>query len=146
MRYRMLIPSRETGKKRSTITNYMRLLKLDPIVQTGIRDGFISMGHGRALINCASPELQIKFYKAIVKKGLSVRATEDLVRNTKKTSSTTTINYQPAYIKQAAEDLEKLFETPVSVSANSQGKGQLKIGFDSQEKLHHILNQIKSGD
>ena len=50
------------GKKRSTITNYMRLLKLDPIVQTGIRDGFISMGHGRALINCASPELQIKFY------------------------------------------------------------------------------------
>lgn len=90
----------------------MRLLKLDPIVQTGIRDGFISMGHGRALINCASPELQIKFYKAIVKKGLSVRATEDLVRNEKNSTSSTTSNYQPAYIKQAAEDLERFFETP----------------------------------
>ena len=137
--------STRVGKKRSTITNYMRLLKLDPIVQTGIRDGFISMGHGRALINCASPELQIKFYKAIVKKGLSVRATEDLVRNEKNSTSSTTSNYQPAYIKQAAEDLERFFETPVSVSANSLGKGQLKIGFDSQEKLQHILNQIKSG-
>ena len=52
---------------------------------------------------------------------------------------------QPAYIKQATEDLERFFETPVSVSANSLGKGQLKIGFDSQEKLQHILNQIKSG-
>ena len=135
--------STRVGKKRSTITNYIRLLKLDPIVQTGIRDGFISMGHGRALINCESTDLQIKLYKAIVKKGLSVRATENLVRNAKKPNSSSTSNYQPIYIKQAADDLEQLFETPVFVTANGQGKGELKIRFDSQEKLQHILNRIK---
>ncbi|MEK9566591.1 MAG: ParB/RepB/Spo0J family partition protein [Flavobacteriaceae bacterium] len=135
--------STRVGKKRSTITNYMRLLKLDPIIQTGIRDSFISMGHGRALINIESPTEQIKLYKTIVKKGLSVRETEALVRNTKKPKSTPTSTYQPAYIQQAAEELNTLFNAPVSVNANSQGQGQLKIRFESQEQLQHILNKIK---
>jgi ParB family chromosome partitioning protein len=135
--------SSRVGKKRSTITNYMRLLKLDPIIQTGIRDSFITMGHGRALINIDVPSDQIKLYKTIVKKGLSVRETEALVRKSKVPKQISKTPYQTAYVLQAADDLEKLFDTPVSVNANSLGQGQLKISFESQEKLQNILNKIK---
>ena len=135
--------SERVGKKRSTITNYIRLLKLDPIIQTGIRDGFVSMGHGRALVNVDNIQTQLDLYKLIVKKGLSVRATEILVRNTKNPKTYKGTSYKPAFIKQAAHDLEILFKTPVSVSANSEGKGMLKISFDSQKKLQHILNKVK---
>ena len=135
--------SERVGKKRSTITNYIRLLKLDPIIQTGIRDGFVSMGHGRALVNVDNIQTQLDLYKLIVKKGLSVRATEILVRNTKNPKTYKGTSYKPAFIKQAAHDLEILFETPVSVSTNSEGKGVLKISFDSQKKLQYILNKVK---
>jgi ParB family chromosome partitioning protein len=136
--------SERVGKKRTTITNYMRLLKLDPIIQTGIRDQFISMGHGRALVNVDDPGAQIELYKQIVKKGLSVRAVESLVRKLKHPKGKTS-NYESPFVKQAAEELQALFNTSVSVSANDQGKGVLKINFESQEQLQHILNKIKSG-
>ncbi len=135
--------SDRVGKKRSTITNYMRLLKLDPIIQTGIRDGFVTMGHGRALVNVEDVKTQLDLYKQIVKKGLSVRATETLVRNAKNSSATTTTNYQPPFISQAASELETLFETSVTATANSQGKGVIKISFESQEQLQRILNKVK---
>ena len=134
--------SERVGKKRSTITNYMRLLKLDPIVQTGIRDQFISMGHGRALVNVEDQKKQLDLYKQIVKKGLSVRAVESLVRDFKN-PKTKTSPYASPFVKQAATELENIFKTDVSVTANDQGKGVLKISFDSQEKLQHILNKIK---
>lgn len=133
--------SERVGKKRSTITNYIRLLKLDPIVQTGIRDNFITMGHGRALINVEDTKLQLELYKKIVKKGLSVRSVETLVRSLKN-PKTNTSTYAAPFIKQAAKDLERIFDTPVSVTANDAGKGHLKIIFESQEKLQHILNKI----
>lgn len=135
--------SDRVGKKRSTITNYMRLLKLDPIIQTGIRDGFVTMGHGRALVNVEDVKTQLDLYKQIVKKGLSVRVTETLVRNAKNSSATTTTNYQPPFISQAASELETLFETSVTATANSQGKGVIKISFESQEQLQRILNKVK---
>ncbi|MDC1012620.1 ParB/RepB/Spo0J family partition protein [Flavobacteriaceae bacterium] len=135
--------SERVGKKRSTITNYMRLLKLDPIIQTGIRDQFITMGHGRALVNVEDPKTQLDLYKQIVKKGLSVRAVEVLVRQLKNPKVSPS-SYASPFIKEAAADLETFFETPVTVAANDQGKGVLKIAFDSQEKLQHILNKIKS--
>ena len=135
--------SERVGKKRSTITNYMRLLKLDPIIQTGIRDGFVTMGHGRALVNVDNVQTQLDLYKLIVKKGLSVRATEILVKNTKNPKTYKGYSYKPPFVKQAANDLEILFETPVSVSTNNEGKGVLKISFDSQKKLQYILNIVK---
>ena len=135
--------SDRVGKKRSTITNYMRLLKLDPIIQTGIRDGFVTMGHGRTLVNVEDVKTQLDLYKQIVKKGLSVRATETLVRNSKNSSATTTTNYQPPFVSQAASELETLFKTPVTATANSQGKGVIKISFESQEQLQRILNKVK---
>ena len=135
--------SKRVGKKRSTITNYMRLLKLDPIIQTGIRDKFITMGHGRALVNVEDPKTQLDLYKQIVKKGLSVRTVEVLVRQLKNPKVSPS-SYASPFIKETAADLETFFETPVTVAANDQGKGVLKIAFDSQEKLQHILNKIKS--
>ena len=138
--------SNRIGKKRSTITNYIRLLKLDPIIQTGIRDSFISMGHGRALINITFPKEQIKIYKIIVKKRLSVRQTEALVRKLKIPKTAKSKIYQPAYVEQAANELEAIFDTSVSVTSNGEGQGQLKINFESQEKLQHILNKIKGED
>ena len=135
--------SERVGKKRSTIANYMRLLKLDPIIQTGIRDQFITMGHGRALVNIEDSKLQLDLYKQIVKKGLSVRAIETLVKSFKNTKTNITNSYSSPFIKQAAEELEIIFDTSVSVTSNNQGKGVLKITFESQEKLQHIINKIK---
>ena len=134
--------SSRVGKKRSTITNYIRLLKLDPIIQTGIRDNFISMGHGRALVNVENNKEQIELYKKIVKKSLSVREVEKLVQALKSKTLKNTI-YSSPFISQTALDLEKFFETPVKVISNSEGKGFLKINFESQEKLQHILNKVK---
>ena len=130
------------GKKRSTIANYIRLLKLDPIIQTGIRDKFVSMGHGRALINISDLNVQVKLYKKIIKKGLSVRQVEKLVQEIKNPNEKS-YNYSSPFLKQSAIELEEIFETSVSVISNDNGKGYLKILFDSQEKLQDILNKIK---
>ena len=130
------------GKKRSTIANYIRLLKLDPIIQTGIRDKFVSMGHGRALINISDLSLQVKLYKKIIKKGLSVRQVEKLVQEIKNPNEKS-YNYSSPFLKQSAIELEEIFETSVSVISNDNGKVYMKILFDSQEKLQDILNKIK---
>ena len=130
------------GKKRSTIANYIRLLKLDPIIQTGIRDKFVSMGHGRALINISDLSVQVKLYKKIIKKGLSVRQVEKLVQEIKNPNEKS-YNYSSPFLKQSAIELEEIFETSVSVISNDNGKGYMKILFDSQEKLQDILNKIK---
>ena len=91
--------SQRVGKKRSTIANYLRLLKLDPLVQTGMRDGFISMGHGRAIVNISSFADQITLYKDIISNKLSVRETEKLVRehSTPKPVKTTKQKVLPNY-------------------------------------------------
>ena len=81
------IISKLVGKDRSTISNYVRLLKLDPIIQSGIRDGFLSMGHGRALINIDDKKLQIEIYEQIISSKLSVRQTEKIVRGNKNLTS-----------------------------------------------------------
>ena len=130
------------GKKRSTIANYIRLLKLDPIIQTGIRDKFVSMGHGRALINISDLSVQVKLYKKIIKKGLSVRQVEKLVQEIKNPNEKS-YAYSSPFLKQSAIELEEIFETSVSVISNDNGKGYVKILFDSQEKLQDILNKIK---
>ena len=75
--------TRLVGKNRSTISNYIRLLKLDPIIQSGIRDGFLSMGHGRALINIDDKKVQLDIYEQIIASKLSVRQTENIVRGNK---------------------------------------------------------------
>ena len=135
--------SERVGKKRSTISNYVRLLKLDPIIQSGMRDGFLSMGHGRALINIENQVLQLEIYEKIIRKGLSVRATEALVKQAKGAIHDPQQHYRPPFYNQVSETLENFLETNVTVKSNAAGKGNIAHAFDSQEKLQHILNKIR---
>ncbi len=138
--------SDRVGKNRSTIANYLRLLRLDPIIQTGMRDGFISMGHGRALINIEDLGDQLNIYEKIITENLSVRATEALVRNIKSpTPQKTSIKkVEPTYIKSAKKQLSELLESKVSVNVNETGKGQLIVPFKNKKDFLRILNLLKS--
>ena len=97
--------SNRIGKKRSTITNYLRLLKLDPIIQSGIRDGFLSMAHGRELAGIEKRKIQLEVYQKILSKGLSVRKTEDLIKKIKNTKKQS-ITIQPDFISDGEKYLE----------------------------------------
>ena len=139
--------SERVGKKRSTVANYIRLLKLDPIVQTGMRDGFLSMGHGRALINVEESEKQLEIYEKIIARTLSVRETELLVQKSKKTQSAGTSNaLKPLFYDDAANELKGYFNTTVTIKGNNKGKGHIQIPFDSKEDLNYIIKKIKSED
>jgi ParB family chromosome partitioning protein len=138
--------SDRVGKNRSTIANYLRLLKLDPIIQTGMRDGFISMGHGRALINVENPEVQLDIYERILRQNLSVRETESLVRGLKAPSTPSASPKKqslPPYLKRTGEQLEKLLDASVKIKAGANKGGQLIIPFKSEEELKQIVKRIK---
>ena len=139
--------SERVGKKRSTITNYLRLLKLDPIVQTGIRDGILSMGHGRALINIEDSEIQLEFYELILKDGLSVRQVEELVKNYKNGVPTQNIkpekSIMPESIVNTTKELSEHFGNKVDIKIAKNGKGKLVINFHSEADLERIKNLIQ---
>ena len=136
--------STRVGKKRSTVTNYLRLLKLDPILQTGMRDGFISMGHGRAMINVENTEDQLAIYERILSEKLSVRQTEDLVKNLKSTTIAKTKKKQiPPYIKTSIKDISEYFGHKIDVSVSANGKGKISIPFHSEEDFNRIKNLLK---
>lgn len=137
--------STRVGKKRSTITNYLRLLKLDPIIQTGMRDGFISMGHGRALVNIDNTENQIKIYQRVVKDKLSVRATEDLVRQyNQKGTTPQKPKTEPKGFKNEQKQISKFFGTKVNIKVNQKGNGRIIIPFASEEDLNRIHDLLKN--
>ena len=135
--------SNKLGKKRSTISNYIRLLRLDPVIQTGIRDGFLSMGHGRSIINIEDKNVQLKVYKEIIKKELSVRKTETLVRKIKedktpKKDSKITTNF----IKEE-EYISKIIGSKVQIISSGDNKGVLKIHFNSKSELLKLKKIFK---
>ena len=132
------------GKKRSTVTNYLRLLKLDPILQTGMRDGFISMGHGRAMINVDDSEDQLAIYEKILREKLSVRQTEDLVKNLKSgTTAKPKKKMVPAFVKNSLKDINEYFGHKVDVTLSANGKGKISIPFHSEEDFNRIKNLLK---
>ena len=136
--------STRVGKKRSTVTNYLRLLKLDPILQTGMRDGFISMGHGRAMINVENTEDQLAIYEKILREKLSVRQTEDLVKSLKSTTVAKPKKKQvPAFIKSSIKDISEYFGHKIDVSVSTNGKGKISIPFHSEEDFNRIKNLLK---
>ncbi|MDG2150967.1 MAG: ParB/RepB/Spo0J family partition protein [Polaribacter sp.] len=136
--------SSRVGKKRSTITNYLRLLKLDPILQTGMRDGFISMGHGRAMINVENTEDQLGIYEKILKEKLSVRQTEDLVKKLKSGTTTKPNKKQiPSYVKKSIAGISQYFGRKIDVKISTNGKGKILIPFHSEEDLNRIKNLLK---
>ncbi|RZK05031.1 MAG: ParB/RepB/Spo0J family partition protein [Flavobacterium sp.] len=139
--------SERVGKKRSTIANYLRLLRLDPIIQTGIRDGFISMGHGRAIINIEDLDAQTDIYQKIVSQNLSVRETETLVKNYHES-----LKPKPASkAKSTSFDIDEeekkaitgYFGAKVDVKVAGNGKGKITIPFHSEEDFKRIIKLIK---
>jgi ParB family chromosome partitioning protein len=136
--------SDRVGKKRSTITNYLRLLKLHPIIQTGMRDGFISMGHGRALINIEKKKDQIAIYEKVVSDGLSVRETERMVKEFKEptsasgTSSTKSKKEVPSFVSDGITAIKERLATKVDITASKNGKGKIVIPFHSEEEFKRI--------
>lgn len=144
--------SEKVGKKRSTIANYLRLLKLDPIIQTGMRDGFITMGHGRALISVENLDVQSDMYHKIVLQNLSVRETENLVKqyqdNILTGSSAQNASKKPLQTNafDVSDEQQKTFETflgtKIELKIGSNGKGKLMIPFKNQDDLQRLMKLI----
>ncbi len=133
--------SKKLGKDRSTITNYIRLLKLDPIIQSGIRDKFISMGHGRAIINIASHEKQLFIYEQILKNNLSVRQTEIKVRELDKPKSVTKNLEIDKYIKDQIQKTQSNTKSNINLKKN-KNKFILSFIFKSKRELIQILKKL----
>ncbi|MGK6351833.1 ParB/RepB/Spo0J family partition protein [Parapedobacter sp. DT-150] len=135
------------SKNRSTVTNYLRLLKLPPVIQAAIRDGQLSMGHARALINVAEIDKLLYIFREIVKKGLSVRKTEELVRDMQQHASqqakrekTAPLSFQ---YQKVEDDLASKFATRVKLKvAGKKGTGAIEIPFHSEEDLNRILELL----
>ena len=138
--------SERVGKKRSTIANYIRLLKLDPIIQTGIRDGFLSMGHGRAIINIEETDKQIEIYEKIISKKLSVRQTEKIVNKLKNEiiSPSHINNVMSDFSDEIAKEIQTQLSTTIQVKINDKGTGNIKIFFNSKNELISITKKIKN--
>lgn len=134
------------GKKRSTVTNYLRLLKLDPIIQTGMRDGFVSMGHGRAIINLDNSLKQLEVYEQILKEGLSVRQTEALVSEMKQLKAPKVKPTTPEFVSNNEQAFNRFFGQKVAIVANNKGKGKISIPFGSEKEFNQIKAILNLGE
>lgn len=135
------------GKDRSTVANFIRLLKLPPDIQLAVRNNELSMGHARALINVDTVDQQLFIFKEIRNKGLSVRQTETLVRNLYKQTGAvkkTAKSQQPAAFKRIEDKLASHFSTRVKIKNSRNGSGQILIDYYSQEELNKILRQMNA--
>ena len=133
------------GKDRSTVTNYIRLLKLPPDIQVAVRSGELSMGHARALINVDTVDKQLFIFNEIKNKGLSVRQTEALVRNLYKQSGgvkKTAKSSMPQGFQKIEDKLASHFSTRVKLKHGRNGSGQINIEYYSLDELNNILRQM----
>lgn len=142
--------SDRVGKKRATVANYLRLLKLPAEIQLGLTKKEIDMGHARALINVQDPTKMIKLYEEVVAKGYSVRKVEELVRQLNEEGGVSSQGKKPedpelqkAY-SQIADRLSNIFGAKVKVDRNEKGKGKISLVFSSDEELENILMVIDS--
>ncbi|OEK05183.1 ParB/RepB/Spo0J family partition protein [Roseivirga misakiensis] len=137
------------GKNRTTVNNYLRLLRLPPDIQAGIRDKKISMGHARAIVNVEDIDKQLHIFKKAVNEELSVRKVEQLVRDlmsgkdAKPASSKKSSSQHRSYeVQQVQQKLSSHFGTRVGLKADGQFRGEIKIPFVSTEDLNRILEII----
>ncbi|MDR0431435.1 MAG: ParB/RepB/Spo0J family partition protein [Tannerellaceae bacterium] len=142
--------SERVGKKRTTITNYLRLLKLPAEIQMSLKDKKIDMGHARALIPVEDPEVQLALYEQIMSEGLSVRMVEDMVRRVaagedisqKKEESSAKGARKPMLpdeYKMLKDHLSRFFNTKIQFTYNENGKGKISIPFTSEEDLERLI-------
>ena len=132
------------GKNRTTVSNYLRLLKLPPVIQASIRDGKISMGHARALISVEEEAKQLFIHQEILDKGLSVRKVEELVRSinhvqVKPKTAPVAVSFE---YQKLQKDLASKFATKVKLKVNDNGKGAIEIPFVSNDDLNRILELL----
>lgn len=132
------------GKKRSTVSNFLGLLKLPPQIQQGLKDKMISMGHAKALNSIQDYALQISVYNEVIKRQLSVRMTEDFVRNLNKPESKsnngTTAAKLPHEYLAVQDRISSALESKVNLKLKSKGKGQIVINFTSDNELNRLLD------
>lgn len=142
--------SERVGKKRATIANYLRLLKLPAEIQVGLKDKKIDMGHARALIPVEDPEVQLALYEQILAEGLSVRNVEDLVRGIaegvmpEKSGKPSADRKQmlPQEFNMLKDHLSQFFHTKVQLACNEKGKGKITIPFASEEELEKLISLL----
>ncbi|WP_183563409.1 ParB/RepB/Spo0J family partition protein [Mucilaginibacter sp. SP1R1] len=133
------------SKNRSTVTNYLRLLKLPPSIQASIRDGELTMGHAKALITIEDPAKQLFIHQHIIQQGLSVRKVEELVREMQKTpvkkegKQPEPVSYQ---LQKIQDDLASKFSSRVTLKVGSRGNGVIEIPFLSEDDLGRILEML----
>jgi len=142
--------SSRVGKKRSTIANYLRLLKLPAVIQKALRNKEISMGHARALINIDEPDVQEMIYGQIVKYGFSVRKVEEIVRSLNEGSDTESSGKNkkeiPKEYREYKGQLGRLLGSRIGISVNEKGKGKIVIPFKSEKDLERIVKIIENRD
>jgi len=136
--------SERVGKNRSTVTNYLRLLKLPAEIQLGIREKKISMGHARAIISINDAETQIMIYKQIIKYGFSVRKVEEIVRELegKNVNTTKPKKIIPKEYLGLQKHLTNFFKTNVEFKRNNKGKGKIVINFKNDDELEKIISVL----
>ncbi len=135
------------GKDRTTVTNYIRLLKLPPDIQTAVRSGNLSMGHARALINVDTVDKQLYIFKEVTDKDLSVRQTENLVKQLYKLNPVkkeVKNDLQQAF-RKIEDNLASQFNTKVKLKHSKKGNGTITIEYFSLEQFNHILKQLGVG-
>lgn len=134
--------SERLGKKRSTIANHLRLLRLPAEIQLGLRDHKLDMGHARALLSIESPKDQLKVYNRILREGLSVRAVETIARKLAEGPAPDTSGGDKAHAEDYsffARQLESYFPTPVKFTRNASGRGQITLRFSSDDELQKLV-------
>lgn len=135
-------------KERSTVTNYLRLLKLPPDIQKSVRDGNLTMGHARAITGVENVDEQLYLYRETIQKGLSVRQVEAMAKNLANKTPAKINNYKPvsklppAY-KRIEDDMASHFSTKVLLHRNKNGKGNISIDFYNDEDLERIMEAMK---
>jgi ParB family chromosome partitioning protein len=136
--------SLRVGKKRATVSNYLRLLRLPAEIQLGIRDNKISMGHARTLVTIENPRDQIRLYNQVIEKDLSVRKAEELARKfekdlLKKTTDQPGSNDGPQPYEALTHQLSEFFNTHIHFQRSNNGKGKIVIPFRSDDELERII-------
>lgn len=138
--------SERIGKKRTTIANFLRLLKLPAEVQLGLRDKRVDMGHARALLSIEKPSLQLKLYNEIIKNGLSVRKVEELAKQynqdvpkAKKESNKPKAKFSSSDFDILKKHLSTTFKTQVQFSCDNNGKGKITFPFKNEDELERLI-------
>ena len=138
--------SSRVGKSRTSITNYMRLLKLPAQIQIALKNKDIDMGHARALLAIDSPSAQLKLFKEVQRNGYSVRKVEELVQKLKNGESIQTVKKPDSQLSLEysilRDRLSDLFKVKVQMTCSSQGKGKISIPFANEDELEHVMNII----